>query len=173
MKYAFLLVLTPSLCFAQQRIGGFKGRTPGIKRESALDVPKLVNPVNLLIIHRQELTLSDSQWKNLLSMKRALDSTNAPLMRRLDSVQSLFKGGMLFGDQSREHRDSLAEARLTVKQTTADLEDNYGTARDRAFALLDALQSSRATDLIDKAEKEIADEEDKARRNSGRGGPPG
>src|SRR5690348_7973851 len=100
MKLAVLLVLVPALCSAQQRIGGFKGRTPSIRRESAIEVPKLVNPVNLLLVHRQELALTDSQWKNLLSMKRVLDSTNAPLMRRLDSVQSLFKGGMLFGEQS-------------------------------------------------------------------------
>jgi hypothetical protein len=172
MKLAAVLILLPTLCAAQQRIGGFKGRTPSIKRESAIDVPKLVNPVNLLLIHRQELALSDSQWKSLLSMKRVLDSTDAPLMRRLDSVQSLFRGGILFGEQSREHRDSIAEARLTVKQTTADLQDNYSTAKERAFALLGASQYSKANDLLGKAEREIADEEDKARKNSGRAGPP-
>ena len=173
MKYVALLLLIPGLLSAQQRIGGFKGRTPSIKRESGIDVPKLVNPVNLLLVHRPELALSDAQWKQLLVMKRALDSTNAPLMRRLDSVQSLFKGGILLGAESHEHRDSIAEAQLTVRQTTADLEDNYGTARDKAFGLLDGTQYSKATDLIGKAEKEIADAEDKARKGSARGGPPG
>src|SRR5580765_1032894 len=89
--------------------GGF-GRGAGVQRAPGVEVPQVVNVVNLLVEHRQDLALTDTQFTRVIAIKRALDSTNAPLMRKLDSVQRLFKNGPLFSNGSPERRDSLTEA---------------------------------------------------------------
>ncbi|HXT16025.1 MAG TPA: hypothetical protein VN706_10385 [Gemmatimonadaceae bacterium] len=173
MRFIAVLVLVPGVCAAQR--GGFGGRGRGIGKiahEPGIDIPRQVNPVNLLIAHRQELALSDSQFMHIVALKRTLDSTNAPLMRRLDSVQHVFRGGLIFSEQSREHRDSVADARMFVKGTSAELHDNYLAAREKAFGELNATQYAKAVDLEASAEKAIADEELKATKSAGRSGPP-
>ena len=114
-RAALLVLFAPAALIAQRGggIGGFgNGRGPGnLTRESGLVIPKQVNPINLLIEHRPELGLSDSVFLRVIAMKRTLDSTNAPSMRRLDSLARLFRGGKpLFSDPSPERIDSIAEA---------------------------------------------------------------
>ena len=74
-----------------------------------------MNPINLMIEHRQDLALSDTQFMKVIAIKRVLDSTNAPLVRKLDSVQRLFKKAPLFSEPSPQRRDSLAQARALVQ----------------------------------------------------------
>ena len=132
----------------------------GISREPGIAVPKFVNVVNLLIQHRQDLSLTDTQFVRIIAIKRALDSANAPLMRRVDSVQRLFKGGSLrFGNPSRARRDSLAEARATILETQAGIRDNIATWREKALAILSSMQIAKAQEFEDKAERAIAEEE--------------
>ena len=62
-------------------MGGRGALTPGrgagsLAREAGVQIPKYVNSVNLLIEHRQELSLSDSQFVRLIALKRTLDSTD-------------------------------------------------------------------------------------------------
>lgn len=162
------LALVPSVAFGQ-RIGGLGrgGRGGGIAVEPALVIPKLVNGVNLLIEHRQDLALSDSQFKRIIVVKRSLDSTNAPLMRKLDSVQFLFKGGGLrFGSESPARRDSLAEARAMIAETQVAIRSNISDAHEKVYAMLSFTQVTKAQDIEDKAEKAIADEA----KGKGRGG---
>jgi len=123
-----------------------------------------VNPVNLLIEHRQELTLSDSQFAHVIAIKRTLDSTNAPLLRRIDSVERLFRGGFVFSEPSREHRDSVAEGRSVIQEMSAGLRDNYSQAKDHAFSLLGAQQYAKAMDIYAKAEQAIIDDEQKRKQ---------
>jgi hypothetical protein len=180
-RIAVGLVFVPSLAMAQRTGGmggggrgmggggGRGGKGGGIARDEGLAIPKLVNGVNLLIEHRQEMTLSDTQFVRIIAIKRALDSTNAPLMRKLDSVQHLFKGGsIVFGDASPERRDSLTQAHGLIVDTQGRVRDNISDFREKAFALLSVMQQAKAHELEDKAEKAIAEEQKEKGR--GRGG---
>jgi hypothetical protein len=150
--------------------GGF-GRGAGIQRAPGVEIPQVVNAVNLLVEHRQDLTLTDTQFTRVIAIKRALDSTNAPLMRKLDSVQRLFKNGPLFSNGSPERRDSLTEANSLVRETVAAVRENDATGRDQAYALLSSRQLDSAHGLEAKAEQQIQDAADKS-RGQGRGGRP-
>jgi len=171
-----LLSGSPRLAVGQGGMGrgvgrGSFGRGAGIQRASGVEIPQVVNAVNLLIEHRQELTLSDTQFTRVIAIKRALDSTNAPLMRRLDSVQRLFKNGPLFSEGSVERRDSVAEARSLVRDVTAAVRENNATGRDQAYALLSAKQLDTAHSLEAAAEQKIADDDQRGRSRAG-GKPP-
>ncbi|HEY5061203.1 MAG TPA: hypothetical protein VII52_06680 [Gemmatimonadaceae bacterium] len=162
------LLLVPALVMAQRGMGGGgRGRSGGggkegggIARDAGIAVPKLVNAVNLLVEHKQDLALSDTQFVRIIALKRSLDSTNAPLMRRVDSVQRVFKGGsMLLGDPSPARRDSLAIGRSIIVQTQVGIRDNISAWRDKAYGLLSATQADKAQEFEDKAQRAIADEE--------------
>ena len=165
-------VALPTIVGAQS-IGGFgRGRGPGkLMREPGITIPKVVNAVNLMIEHRPELALSDTQFARVIVIKRALDSTNAPLVRKLDSLQRLFKPGPLFSQPNAERRDSLAEARSVVQETIGAITENNSTARDQAYAMLSVQQLATAQSIEAKAEQAI---EDEAKRNTkGRESPTG
>src|SRR5690242_5356292 len=158
-----LLGAAPRIAAGQGGMGrgvgrGSFGRGGGIPRAPGVEIPQIVNAVNLLIEHRPELALSDTQFMRVIAIKRALDSTNAPLMRRLDSVQRLFKNGPLFSEGSAERRDSVAEARSLVRDVTAAVRENNSTGRDQAYGLLSAKQLDIAHSLESAAEQRIADE---------------
>jgi len=182
LRVACVVALVPSAAVAQRGVGGMGGgmggigrRRPGnIEHEPGLAIPKQVNAINLLIEHRQDLALSDSQFAHVAAIKRSLDSTNSPLARRLDSLQRVFRGGPIFSEPSAARRDSLAGARATVLDATGTIRDNISAARDRAFALLSPVQVNKARELEAAAEKAIEDEngrEPGGRRGGGR--PPG
>ena len=165
-------VALPTMASAQG-IGGFgRGRGPGkLMREPGITIPRVVNAVNLMIEHRPELALSDTQFARVIVIKRALDSTNAPLVRKLDSLQRLFKPGPLFSQPNAERRDSLAEGRSVVQETIGAITENNSTARDQAYAMLSVQQLATAQSIEAKAEQAI---EDEAKRNTkGRESPTG
>jgi hypothetical protein len=172
-----LLAVTPVTVRAQRGIMGGRGAlTPGrgagtLSREAPIQIPKYVNGVNLLIEHRQDLNLSDSQFVQLIVVKRALDSTNAPLLRKLDSVQRVFKTGTpLFSSPSAQRRDSISEGRRFVAEAMVTIHDNVSNARDRAFAALSSTQLARAQEFEQKAEIAAAEENQRSERSAGRSG---
>ena len=172
-----LLALLPGAAFAQRGILGGRGAlTPGrgagnLAREAGVQIPKYVNSVNLLIEHRQELSLTDSQFVRLVAVKRTLDSTNVPLLRKLDSVQRVFKSGVpIFSSPSAARRDSIAEARAYVNETLAVVRDNIGAARETAYGALTPPQIGKAREIQDKAERAAAAENERSGRSAGRGG---
>jgi len=163
-----LLGAAPRVAVGQGGMGrgagrGSFGRGAGVQRAPGVEIPQIVNAVNLLIEHRPELALSDTQFMRVIAIKRALDSTNAPLLRRLDSVQRLFKNGPLFSQGGAERRDSLAEARSLIRDVTAAVRENDASGRDQAYALLSAKQLDTARSLEAAAEQKILDEERKRR----------
>lgn len=182
MKIVHLLVLGAALsggataASAQSGIPGLPGmngmrgeRTINFKRDPGVEIPIIVQPINLMIEHRPELALSDSQFMKVIRIKRVLDSLNSPLMRKLDSVQRLFRGGgPLFGDPSPARRDSLTEARGLVVETVGEIQDNIDPARERAFGLLSPTQRSTAERILADEERRIQDEE-KKKSGEGRG----
>ena len=179
VRIACLLTLSSSVAFAQRGVGGTGGignigrRRPGnIEREPALVVPKAVNIVNVLIEHRKDLALSDSQFLRLLSIKRTLDSTNSPLTRKIDSLQRLYRGGPIFSEPSAERRDSLNTARAVALETIASVRDNIATGREQAFSLLSSSQHAKAQEIEAEAERTMAEENKRAAdrgRSGGRG----
>ena len=182
MKTSILIVLGAALALgpaaaAQHGMPGLPGssglrgeRTINFKRDPGVVIPAIVQPINLMIAHRQELALTDSQFMRVIRVKRALDSLNAPLMRKLDSVQRLFRGGgPLFGDASPERRDSLADARGIVAQTVGEIRDNIDPARERAYGLLSAAQRTTAERVEAEEAQRIEDAEKKKSGGAGRG----
>jgi len=147
------------------------GRGPGsLSRDAGIYIPKYANAVNLLLEHRPELALSDSQFTRVIAMKRILDSTNAPLLRKLDSVQRLFRAGTpLFSSPSAARRDSLVDARSLVIETTGTVRDNIAAAREKAYALLSSTQLKKAQEFEEKAERAALAENQKGERASGTG----
>ena len=173
-----LLTLGSAPAFAQRGvgvpggIGGIGRRRPGnIEREPALVVPKAVNVINVLIEHRKDVALDDSQFVHVLSIKRTLDSTNSPLLRRIDSLQRLYRGGPIFSEPSAERRDSLNAARAVALETIANVRDNIAAAREKAFALLSPTQHAKAQELEALAERAVDEENRRAARGraGGRG----
>jgi hypothetical protein len=155
-RAAMLLLAIPGLMLAQGRIGGFGrgARGPGkLSREPGIEIPSVVNPINLLILHRQDLALSDTQFAKVIVMKRALDSANAPMMKTLDSIQHTFRSGPLFSQPNRERRDSLAEARAVVQEMVAAVDANIAEAKEHAYEFLSASQLATASDIEEKARK--------------------
>ena len=148
-----LALATPSAARAQvggipQRAGGIFGRNN--RDDEAKSAPVIVNPLNLMIMHRADLALTDSQFVRIVALKRTADSANVPLMRRLDSLQRAQRPStdptVARADEERI-RDLRAEARETVKEIYANLQP----ARDRAFELLNSLQAARAGTLESEA----------------------
>ena len=169
--------LVPGTAFAQRGIMGGRGAlTPGrgagsLAREPGIQIPKYVNSLNLLIEHRQDLSLSDSQFVKLIAQKRMLDSANVPLLRKLDSVQRLFKSGVpMFSSPSAGRRDSIAEAKSFVNETLDIVRDHISAAREKAFGDLSSTQLTKARDIEDKAAKAVAAENERNQRSPGRGG---
>lgn len=174
LRIACWLAVLPSMAAAQRGIGGLGNigrRRPGtLEREPGLIVPKQVNIVNLLVEHRQDLGLSDSQFTRIITIKRSLDSANSPLVRRLDSLQRTFKGGPIFSEPTRERRDSLTAARSVVLEMLADIRDNIVPAREQAFALLSSTQLTKAQEIEAAAERALAEENKRAGERSRGGG---
>ena len=155
---AFVLaaLVIPVLAQAQRPgiTGINRGRMPGnLKRDPGVEVPPVINIVNLVIDHRQDVALTDSQFVRVVALKRTLDSTNAPFLRRVDSVQRLFKNIPIFSDPSPARRDSLSAGKALVKEMIADVEDNIADAKEKMFAFLRPVQAERAEQLEARARK--------------------
>ena len=152
-----VLLVVSSETLAQQRpgIGTFgRGRASGkLTIDPGIEVTKPVNVINLMIENRAAVALSDSQFTRVISIKRHLDSSNAPSFRRIDSVQRLFKPGPVFTDPTVQRRDSVLAARALVREMIAGIEENIADARERAFVFLSASQASKAEELEEKARK--------------------
>ena len=177
---AIIIVVVGSVpAFAQGRgvMGGRGALTPGrgggnMAREAGIQIPKYANGVNVLVEHRPDLVLSDSQFTRIISIKRSLDSTNAPLVRKLDSVQFLFRSGIpMFSSPSPQRRDSLSSARALVSETIGTIRNNIATWRDQAYATLSPVQLTKARELEDRAEKAAAEANQRASGGQGRRSP--
>jgi hypothetical protein len=129
---------------------------PTLKREPGIEVPPTINIVNLVVQNRQDMVLTDTQYVRAIALKRTLDSTNAPLLRRIDSVQRLFKGRPIFSEPSPAHRDSVNAGQAVIREMTADIDDNIADAKDKLFAFLSTPQKEKAEQIEDRARKASA-----------------
>ena len=158
LRVVIAAVILPAALGAQTRIGGMgpdgqKGKPGRLSRDMGITVPKIVNPVNLLIEHKLEVALNDTQFTRIIAIKRVLDSTNAPLSRKLDSIQRLYKPRPIFSSITQERRDSIAQAHPLVLDLVAGIRENISNAKDSAYALLSARQLTTAQGLESVAEQ--------------------
>ena len=158
LRMVIAAVSLPAALSAQTRIGGMgpdgqKGKPGRLSRDMGISIPKIVNPVNLLIEHRLEVALNDTQFIKIVAIKRVLDSTNAPMSRKLDSIARLYKPRPIFSMITPERRDSIAEAHPVVLDLVAGIRENISNARDSAYTLLSAKQLTTAQGLESVAEQ--------------------
>jgi len=158
LRMVIVAASLPAALGAQTRVGGMgpdgqKGKPGRLARDMGITIPKIVNPVNLLIEHRLELALNDTQFTKVIAIKRVLDSTNSPLQRRLDSLARLYKPRPIFSMITPERRDSIAEAHPVVLELVAGIRENISNARDSAYAVLSLRQLSTAQGLESVAEQ--------------------
>ena len=158
LRMVIAAVSLPAALGAQTRIGGMgpdgqKGKPGRLSRDMGISIPKIVNPVNILIEHRLEVALNDTQFTKIIAIKRVLDSTNAPASRKLDSIARLYKPRPIFSSITTERRDSIAQAHPVVLDLVAAIRENISSAADSAYALLSARQLATAQGLASVAEQ--------------------
>lgn len=122
----------------------------------------MVNVVDLMLTHRSELELADSQVTRLQQIGATHDSANAPLRARLDSL----RGERGAGDAGDADRSAMRERFQGMRDTFASMRDHDQAARKDAYAMLTKDQKKKAERLEDDARKSMGDDW----RRSGRGG---
>ena len=143
----FGFVLLPSLASGQ-----------GIRRDNNPFVgkPAPLAPVNVprVVIERErDMALSDSQRTQIALIQRRLDSTAAPLLRKLDSLRPTWRPAGGPNDLTPEQRERLATTRAAQAVVVDSLTPTYTKAREQVMALLRPEQRERATKLEREARK--------------------
>jgi hypothetical protein len=179
-RTAFLLVVilagaflaSPAAAQRGGRGGGGGGRRGGggdtDSDPAKVVMPQPVNAVNLLIMHIRDLALSDSQVKRIVAIKRGIDSTNTPLLRRIDSLQNVLHQR---GVPTALVGDSVGDPRVLMQQTAMIIRTNILPARAAAYSLLSPDQLDKAMAYEDAAQQKY-DEQERAALAAGtkRGG---
>src|SRR5215208_6165548 len=136
---ALVLVLSPSLAMGQMPVhhdnSPFAGK----------GVP--VAPVNVaraVIEHEKDMKLSDSQRTQIVLIQRRLDSTTAPLMKKLDSLRPSWRPAGGLNDLSQEQRDQLVAMRAAQVAVIDSLSPTFSKARDQVMSVLRPEQRERA-----------------------------
>jgi hypothetical protein len=131
-----------------------------------LSEPRPVNMVSVLLQHRRELSLTDTQFVKLVALRRQLDSLNFPLERRLDSLLRVDRQA-----SSGFHRmpaDTVRAMRDLAHSTLSALAANMRPATDRAHTLLTERQIQLASPFEDQA-RALAEERARDAANPRRG----
>lgn len=135
--------------------------------------PAPVAPVSVAkaILERdKDMALSDSQRTQLVVIQRKLDSANAPLLHRLDSIRPTWRPAGGLGDLSQEQRDQLIAFRHAETAIVDSLTPNVTRANEQVRALLSPEQRDRAAKLEKDARKraeEMARKEFEVRQEYG------
>ena len=101
----------------------------------------------------KDMALADSQRTQLQRIQARLDSTNAPLVQRLEAARPTWRPAGGLGDRSQEQRDQLVAFRLVQSAIVDSLTPNIQKANDEARALLSPEQRDRAAKLEKDARK--------------------
>jgi hypothetical protein len=149
------LVALPSLAMAQ---GIHRDNNPFSGKPSPI-VP--VNVARTVIEHEHDLALTDSQHKELVRIQHQLDSTAAPLLKKIDSLKPNWRPAGGINDLSREQRDQLVASRAAQFAMIDSLTPTFAKAREQVMTVLTPEQRDRAAKL-EKNERKRA--EDRARK---------
>ena len=145
------LVLLPSLAMGQyvhRDNNPFSGKPAPV-------VP--VNVARAVIEHQQDMELTDSQRTQIVLIQRRLDSTAAPLLKKIDSLKPTWRPAGGINDLSPEQRDQLVALRTAQFAVIDSLTPTFAKARDQVMAVLDPEQRERAAKL-EKNERKRAEE---------------
>jgi len=126
--------------------------------------PTPIAPVNVaraVIEHESDMALTDSQRTQIVAIQHRLDSTAAPLLKKLDSLKPTWHPAGGINDLSREQRDQLVAMRNGQVAVIDSLTPTFAKAREQVMAVLRPEQRDRAAKL-EKNERKRA--EDLARK---------
>jgi len=136
---ALALVLSPSLAMGQMPVrrdnNPFAGK------------PAPIAPVNVaraVIEHEKDMALSDSQRTQIVLIQRRLDSTTAPMLKKLDSLRPSWRPAGGLNDLSQEQRDQLATLRAAQVAVIDSLSPTFAKAREQVMSVLRPEQRERA-----------------------------
>ena len=101
----------------------------------------------------KDMALADSQLKQLQHIQARLDSTNAPLVQRLEAARPTWRPAGGLGDLSQEQRDQLVAFRHVQEAIVDSLTPNVQKANEAARAVLTPDQQERAAKLEKDARK--------------------
>jgi hypothetical protein len=136
---ALALVLSPSLATGQMPVR--RDNSPFAGK------PAPVAPVNVpraVIEHEKEMALSDSQRTQIFVIQRRLDSTTAPMLRKLDSLRPSWRPAGGLNDLSQEQRDQLVTLRAAQIAVIDSLSPTFAKAREHVMSVLRPEQRERA-----------------------------
>ena len=158
------LVLLPSLATGQ-----------GIRRDNNPFVgkPGPIAPVNVartVIERERDLALTDSQRTQIALIQRRLDSTTAPLVKKLDSLRPTWRPAGGPNDLTPEQREQLATLRAAQQVVVDSLTPTFARARDEVMALLRPEQQERVAKLERQARKRAEEEAKKQLESPQQGG---
>lgn len=148
---ALALALVPSLAMGQyvrRDNNPFAGKPTPI-------VP--VNVARLVIEHERDIALSDSQRTQIVLIQRRLDSTAAPLLKKIDSLRPTWRPAGGINDLSQEQRDQLLAVRAAQSAVIDSLTPTFTRAREQVMSLLLPEQRER-TEKLEKKERKRAED---------------
>jgi hypothetical protein len=116
-----------------------------------------VNVARTVIEHEHDLALTDSQHKELVRIQRQLDSTAAPLLKKIDSLKPSWRPAGGINDLSREQRDQLVASRAARFAVIDSLTPTFAKAREQVMTVLTPEQRDRAAKL-ERNERKHAEE---------------
>jgi hypothetical protein len=165
---AFVLSLTPIMAGAQN---GLRHDNSPFAGKPAPIVP--VSVAKAVLDTDKDMALTDSQRTQIVQIQRQLDSTNAPLLARLDSLKPTWRPAGGLNDLSQEQRDELVAKRKAQVEVVEKIAPNVATANQRVMAVLRPEQRDRANKLEKDARKraeEFAKREMEQMENMNMGG---
>jgi hypothetical protein len=144
----FAFVALPSLAQAQ---GVHHDNSPFAGKP----VPVVPPSVAKVVLDRddQEMGLDDNQRSELKRIQAHLDSSNTPLLQRLDAARPTWRPAGGLGDLSQEQRDQLVAYRHAQEAIVDSVAPNVVKANEEARALLRPEQRDRAAKLEKDARK--------------------
>ncbi|MEO8562832.1 MAG: hypothetical protein ABI601_12195 [bacterium] len=142
------LALLPSMARAQMAVR--HGNSP------FNGVPAPIVPVSVakvVLENDKDFALTDSQRVQLVLVQRQLDSADAPLLAKLDSIKPNWRPAGGLNDLSSEQRDQLVAHRKAQVELINRIAPNVAASREHAMALLTKDQQERAAKLEKNARK--------------------
>ena len=146
---SLVLALSPSLASGQYM-------TPQRENNPFAGKAGPIAPVNVartVIEHERDLDLTDSQRTQIVLIQRRLDSSAAPLLKKLDSLKPTWRPAGGPNDLTPEQRERIATLRAAQAAVVDSLTPTFTKARDDVMALLRPEQKERVGKLEKQARK--------------------
>jgi hypothetical protein len=125
--------------------------------------------VMLVLAHTTDLGITPTQLAGLAPVRRHLDSLDAPLYARLDSLRTTQRPANP-RDLSEEQRATLRARRVAIADLVTRFRDSNSETRPRVMALLSSDQQEKLASLESEARRAEADADQPTSTNSGQDG---